>query len=242
MALSIHDSDTTSPSRHLASVAEYVSRPNPSWGRREHLGQPPGQTDLLSLLREQILSGSMSAQRARSMMSSRDKLVVWPTRLQPVEGVAALAHRARTSILSRKIEGTKMTVAKMLYQLTSVDRPELLFNSLRYRHFLPMPVTSSMPSGTTANEALHAELNGWLRQAQQLHRSTLELKLQVLRSSKLLARNTALYSPTARQMPAAHVMARRLGQPLWSANSWSEWVSEQRNADGALAQTLQEES
>ena len=80
-----------------------------------------------------------------------------------------------------------------------------------------------LPSGTTANEALHAELNGFFRQIQSMHRSTLCLKLQILRLGKLLSHNLALYSPTARQMPGAHVLARRLGEPLWTAESWTAW-------------------
>ncbi|CAJ1423131.1 unnamed protein product, partial [Effrenium voratum] len=132
--------------------------------------------------------------------------------------------------LPRKLEGTKLTIGKLLFNLTAADRAEWLFNNLRFRHFLPRNVQMLMPSGTTSNEALHAELNSWFRQVQQLHRSTLQLKLRVLFLGKLLAHNMALYHPTARQMPSAHVLARRLGQSLWTKDEWSEWAAQTREA------------
>ena len=144
-----------------------------------------------------------------------------------MEAVAALAADNKKD-LSRKIDGTKLTVAKILYNLVAADRLEWLFNNLRFRVGLNDVTKLLLPSGTASNEALHAELNAIFRQTQQLHRSTLELKLQVIRLAKLLAHGGALYSPTARQITSGHVLARRLGQPLWSAAAWKAWVEQQR--------------
>ena len=177
-------------------------------------------------LRDAILDGSMSTARARRVLGSVEYLRVWPTRIQFIEAVAALSSENRSE-LDKKLEGTKVTVGKMLFQLTSVDRMEWLFNNLRQRYPLPHHVRVLLPSGTTSNEALHAELNSAFRQIQHMHRSTLQLKLRLMRLAKLLAHNSALYSPTSRQMPSAHVLARRIGQALWTAQSWREWVKEQ---------------
>ncbi|CAJ1456297.1 unnamed protein product, partial [Effrenium voratum] len=190
---------------------------------------PARMTAQEQLLRGYIKDGSMSLHRAKNVISTADALTVWPTRVQFVEAVAALA-REHSKDLPRKLEGTKLTIGKLLFNLTAADRAEWLFNNLRFRHFLPRNVQMLMPSGTTSNEALHAELNSWFRQVQQLHRSTLQLKLRVLFLGKLLAHNMALYHPTARQMPSAHVLARRLGQSLWTKDEWSEWAAQTREA------------
>ena len=83
-----------------------------------------------------------------------------------------------------------------------------------------------MPVGTTSNEALRAELNNWFRQIQSLHKATLSLKLRIILLSKLVAHNAALYAPTARQMPSTHVLARKLGQPLFTAKQWRVWTQD----------------
>jgi hypothetical protein len=136
---------------------------------------------------------------------------------------------------------------------------------------MPIDRLSLLPTGTTSNEALHAEINSWLRQTQDwisedsnhftepldtdvlfiligggnlqkcytcitlleppwrlvygdtewfrgyagifaepkqaMHKSTLELKLNCLLTSKLLAHNAALFTPTTRQMSASMVLA-----------------------------------
>lgn len=69
-----------------------------------------------------------------------------------------------------------MTIGNLLYNLTAVDRMEWLFNNLRFRHPLPKNV----------------------RLIQRTRRSTLSLKLQVLRVGKLMSHLTVLYAPTTR--------------------------------------------
>ena len=83
---------------------------------------------------------------------------------------------------------------------------------------------------------MHAEINGWLRQIQRTHRSTLSLKLQVLRVGKLMSHLTVLYAP--RQMLPQHVLARRLGQSLWRSESWREWTQEDDRSYGAARARL----
>ncbi|CAJ1441782.1 unnamed protein product [Effrenium voratum] len=183
-------------------------------------------------LREHIIKGTLGLRRARHVLASVDGLSAWPTRIQFIEAVAALA-REHSKNLERKIEGTRETVGKILYHLTAADRLEWLFNNLRLRTSMTSAALVLLPSGTTGNEALHAELNAAFRQVQQLHRSTLQLKLNILHLAKLLPHHVALHSPTAKQMPAGHVLARRVGTPLWTTRMWSSWVAEQ-HASGAV--------
>lgn len=77
------------------------------------------------------------------------------------------------------------------------------------------------PSGTTSNEALHAELNRALRCVTGLHRADLHMKLQLFRAVKLLGHNRALYAPTASQTAQSLVVNRAVaGLRLWSAAGW----------------------
>ena len=188
-------------------------------------------------LRGHILGSSMPLRRAKRVINEASKLVVWPTRLQFVEALAALSC-VHADEMSRKLEGSKMTVGKSLHALVAPDKLEWLFNGLRYRHLLPPNVRALLPSGTTASEALHAEVNQWFRQIQSMHRSTLVLKLQILRLGKLLAHNVALYTPTSRQMPAAQVLARRLGVSLWTDKTWKAWSMEQKGQGRAPRASL----
>jgi hypothetical protein len=82
-----------------------------------------------------------------------------------------------------------------------------------------------LPAGTTSNESLHAKMNSWFLQTQGLHQTTLKIKLSILTLSKLLSHNAALYSPTAAQLPSSQVLARRLGQGLWTKESWASWAA-----------------
>ena len=90
-------------------------------------------------LRDQILQGSMPRARADKILKHAADLKVWPTRLQFAEALAAFAS-VHSADLRRKVEGTKVTVAKLLYNITSADKVEWLLNNTRYRQFLPNAV------------------------------------------------------------------------------------------------------
>lgn len=193
------------------------------WGPVYEGGVAPAQTEQEKRLRAQILDASMSKYRARRVLQAMEALLLWPTRIEFIEAVAALAAIYQQD-MQRKLDGTRLTVAKVLHSVTSEDKIEWLFNNLRYRQFLPPNVRMLMPSGTTSNEALHAELNAWYRQVQQLHRSTLCLKLRVQCLTKFLAHETALHFPTTAQLPSQMVIAGAASKPLWTAREWKAWT------------------
>ena len=80
-------------------------------------------------LRSQILTGKMSGARAARVMASIEELQVWPTRIQSIEGLAALSS-TYFSEMGRKLEGRTVTAGKMLYAATAPDKLEWLFNIL----------------------------------------------------------------------------------------------------------------
>ena len=103
-------------------------------------------------------------------------------------------------------------------------------NNLRVRHSLYGHMRALLPTGTTSNEALHAEINVWSRQIQGLHRSTLLLKLQVMQLGKLLSHNVALCHPPLRQTRDNVILARASCAPTWTATSWESFCSTQQKA------------
>ena len=202
------------------------------WGPWYQGGAAPPLTAQEQALRHHIQERSFSKIRASKVLVAAEKLVAWPTRIQFVEALAALTA-AHPEDMGRKLEGTKMTVGKLLYQLTDAEKMEWLFNNLRYRQGLPPEVRMLLPSGTTSNEALHAEMNGWFRQVQAMHRTTLVLKLQVQGLGKLLAHQTALHAPTTMQLPHSLVLAAASCRPLWTPRSWRQWTQSQRDSGAA---------
>jgi len=123
------------------------------------------------------------------------------------------------------VTGSNREVRQLLWTATAPARIEWLFNNIRARHSVEPSRLGLLARGTMSNEALHAELNGWFRQIQQLHQSTLELKLRVLTLRKQLAHNSAMFHPTLKQLPANMVLAATLGAPLWEADAWQEWCA-----------------
>lgn len=171
------------------------------------------------VLREHILSGEMPKKKAGEILNRAMGQTVWLTRHDYIESLAALSSAFRDDV-AKKLPKSGKKLNHIFWSSVTPENVEWLFNNLRFKHSLTPAQQLLLPSGTTSNEALHAEINNWFRQIQAIHRSTLRLKLQVVVHAKLLSHTTALYSPTARQMPAAHVLARRLGQPLWLKTEW----------------------
>ena len=52
-------------------------------------------------------------------------------------------------------------VRVLLYNACAAERLEWYFNNIRFRCVLPSNQRSLLPTGTTGNEALHAQINSW---------------------------------------------------------------------------------
>jgi hypothetical protein len=173
-------------------------------------------------LREKILDGSLNPARAREV---RDQLNIekpFYTRVEFIEALAALSSLFPEDV-QRRVTGSNKQLSKVLWCAASPDRVEWLLNNIRVRCLVDPARLSLLSSGTTSNEALHSEINNWFRQAQQMHRSTLALKLQILSLGKLISHNSALYRPTTRQIRSNLVLARALSKEVWSTADWRKW-------------------
>lgn len=191
------------------------------WGPH-FTNDPAPLTAAEEALRNQILDGSMVETKARRLLKQSEDVTLFAARKDFIEHLAAISAAFGQEAVKKSEEGRPLY--KLLWAATQPDRLEYLFNNLRLRACLSTTENLLLPTGTTSNESLHAEINGWFRQTQGLHGSTLELKLHILTLAKQLSHNVALYSPTARQMPSAHVLARRLGAGIWTEEAWNAWA------------------
>ena len=136
--------------------------------------------------------------------------------------------------MTRKVTGSSKTLYRILWCAAAPARTEWLFNNLRIRHALHASRLSLLASGSTSNEALHHELNGWFKQTQRIHQATLALKLHAMLHMKQRVHSTALYSPASKQIPSGFVLIRMLGRELWSGILWTRWCSALGNSKAEL--------
>ena len=102
-----------------------------------------------------------------------------------------------------------------------------LMNNLRVRHAIQPSYRWLLPSGTSSNEALHAEINAWSRSTNAMHRSTLALKLMYFRYIKLLLHYLSVQYPLSHVVSASMLLSRSLHTSLWTRDTWTAWCSEQ---------------
>ena len=70
-------------------------------------------------------------------------------------------------------------------------RSEWCFNGAQARHASSQAMLEFLPSGTTANEALHHELNVWLIDSTALHVASLNMKMHGFLCAKLMSHHCA---------------------------------------------------
>ena len=103
-------------------------------------------------------------------------------------------------------------------------RSEWCFNGTRARHASSQAMLEFLPSCTTANEALHPELNVWFIESTALHVATLKMKMRVFLCAKLISHHCAFFDDTTRQINSAMVLVRALGsRSLWTSQEWAAW-------------------
>ena len=83
-----------------------------------------------------------------------------------------------------------------------------------------------LPSGTSSNEALRAEVKNWFAETQQIHQSTLRIKLLILTLGKQIPHFTAMANPTISQLSSRVVMARTVVNSPWTELTWQTWCAE----------------
>ena len=200
---------------HRSTVSENIA-----WGE-EYEGMAVEADAHELTTSEHILHGSLSLPQANKILEKLkencDK--PWLYRIDFVYALAAIssAYAAET----KKISTSGVSLRRSLYNLGKPEKVEFLLNCTRWRHCLGAQVNLHMPSGTTSNEAFHAEVNRWCKTTTALHQATLRIKLALLLLVKLLTHNAALYRPPSVQTWQSVTLARTVsGLSLWTVSEW----------------------
>ena len=185
--------------------------------------------------RNAILPPWMPERDARMKLSGLETTTPFRKRIDFIHCLAAICSLHQTEV-QRKVTGANKEVYRVLWSACAPDRLEWLMNNIRIRMRFPKEYLPLLPSGTSSNEALHAELNSWNRSTNVMHRSTLALKLKYYSYIKLLSHHVACQFPMSTVTSESVLLARCTQNSLWSETDWSEWCSEQTH-QGAQAKS-----
>ena len=154
------------------------------------------------------------------------------------EFIRALACVAVVHAGEMKRRGHKgRSVGALLASAVEPAKCAWYFNNHVHRHAIKASRVGLLPSGTTSNEALHAELKQAFRQHVRVHQATLATKMEIFSLGKLMTHTLAAYRPTTRQMPPSHVRARALAQDAFTEEAWRR-LCERRRGRRALRKAV----
>ena len=184
-------------------------------------------------MRNLIMSGGMTLQRAASVLNHLEDEKPWYCRLDYIRALAAIAA-AFPQEMARKTYVAGRRLGHVLWCVAAPEKVAWLFNAIIVRRSLPSTWMTLLSSGTTSNESLHSEVNRWWRNAPEQFPTTLELHLRVGHLGKLLAHNSALYSPTLRQVPHEQVLALAVRGVSFEEEGWRSWCDAGARAEVPL--------
>ena len=130
-----------------------------AWGRFYDGRQAPELSHEELQLREMILACSMPHDRADVVLAKLDRDAHLPiyARATLIEIIAAICAKFEREV-KRTVKGEGVSVAKSLWFACSADRLEWLINNIRMRQGMSTEDRAFLGSGTSTNEAFHAEL------------------------------------------------------------------------------------
>jgi len=114
------------------------------------------------LARARIEARSMSVHKARRIADAIDVGQPFITRVEFIEGLAALVALFPQEV-QKVAKGANRPVFKILHTAAAWERIEWYLNNTRLRYRISSGKLTLLPCGTTSNESLHAEINGWFK-------------------------------------------------------------------------------
>ena len=216
-----------------------LSTPIQQWGclftGQEDVSYTQAEEDMRNL----IMSGGMTLQRAASVLNQLEYNKPWYCKLDYLRALAAIAA-AFPQEMNRKTYVQGRTIGHILWCESASDKVAWQWNALIVRRSLPHSWMTLLPAGTASNESLHAELNNWWKNSPEQFPTTLQLHLSVGHLGKLLAHNAALYYPTLRQVSHDQVLALALRGVEFKEEEWQLWCQDGVVADLPLFSERQE--
>ena len=179
--------------------------------------------------RAMILDFSMDDQEVNATLSGLQPNLPLATRVEFIKCIAALCAKYKHEV-SRKAAGPNKEIYKILWSACSPGRIEWLMNHIRTRQSVQACYLAFLPSGTSSNEAVHAELHSWSRPTNAMQRSTLVLHLRYYRFVKVMRHYLSTQYPLTHIVRAELMLGRSLYRSIWTEEQWRRWGS-QKNCE-----------
>ena len=209
----------------LNKVNQIASEARPSsWGPFFTGTGPPSLNREEESTRKLILDGTMGLPRAKRILDNLDGGQPLFCRITFIETLAALCAMFPNEVC-RRVTGSNKEVKKVLWAASAPDRLEWLLNNLRVRHDMTPAQRALLPSGTSSNESLHAEINAWTKSIRSLHQSTSRMKLEIMQFGKILTHHVASCFPTVQQTSESVLLARAVCKEIWTDAEWRKCCS-----------------
>ena len=201
----------------ISNLADAPWMEGPYWG----LGAEPLSTSELRLqktIRGHRVHSYITLQEAETYLENLDIETPFTTLEGFLKAIACLFVVQRRELA--KTGRLRVSLANMLANFVEPGNCGWLFNNQYRRASIPEHQRSLLATGTTGNEALHAELKLAFRQTIRLHQSTLVTKLHIFGVGKLIAHVASLTRPTSRQMRFMDILARSLAVDVLPPTAW----------------------
>ena len=181
--------------------------------------------------RAHIIRLDMPKTQCRKIIKELDGEVPWIATVDFIEALAALCSTYPKEV-RRKSHCNGIQLKRVLYNLTSATKMQWYFNNIRYRHTIPCTEIALLGSGTSPNEALHAEINRVSKNQPEWYSTTAELQMRITAFAKNMAHNCAAYHPTLRQINSSLLLHRRVAGVAIDPTTWTTYC-EQLNTPGS---------
>ncbi len=183
--------------------------------------------------RAMVLDMSMPDQEAEDVLDGLVLDVPFRHRVDFIRCMAAICKKYSHEV-RRKAPGPNKEIYKILWSACAPDRLEWLLNNIRSRCTMTVAYLQMLPTGTSGNESLHAEINSWTRSTNALHRSTLALRLRYYTYIKLLMHHLSSKYPLSHIVTSQMLLGRSLHQSIWTDEDWISWCALNKQ-DGVIA-------
>ena len=172
----------------------------------------------------QICTGGRCPMLSAKVLSAINPETPWLTVHDWLEAMASFASVYWTDI-DRGTHHQGLKLYEVLWNAASPERSQWYFNNIRARRRMPTEYQSMLGSGTSPNEALNSQINRWFNNQPELYQATVDQRLYIMQTAKLIEHDLAIRYPQSRQMLPKTLLAASAACPLWSVPDWNAWTS-----------------
>ena len=145
------------------------------WGHAYAGENEPELNNGEAAMLECVKKGSMEDEAAQKWLDELPVDQPFYNRLDFITSIATLVRKHRKEM--GRHASPKTTLRNLLVHACEPGRCEWYFNNHQHRHLLDPHAAASPPSGTTSNEAFHAELKTSSSNVIRIHQQTLYIRL-----------------------------------------------------------------